>query len=66
VRHRTLIVDAGVAVAVAALVLILAPGLAVAGMIAIFVLLVCGLSLALDAGAARRGRARRVRRAGRR
>jgi hypothetical protein len=60
------IVDAGVAVAVAAVVLILAPGLAVAGMIAIFVLLLCGLSLALDARAARRGRARRVRRAGRR
>jgi hypothetical protein len=66
VSHRTLIVDAGVAVAVAALVLIVAPGLAVAGMIAIFVLLLCGLSLALDARAARRGHVRRARRPGRR
>lgn len=52
--------DAAIAVALAALVLILSPGVAVAGLVAIVALIVCGISLLLDR---RRARARPVRRA---
>jgi hypothetical protein len=59
VRRRVLAIDVGVAVLLAALVLILAPGVAVAGMIAIAVLVGCAISLAWDARRARAGRWRR-------
>jgi hypothetical protein len=55
------VIDAGIAAALAALVLIVSPGLAVTGMIAIFVLLCCAISFAFDS----RARARRARRVSR-
>jgi hypothetical protein len=53
-----LAIDVGLAVLLAALVLILTPGVAVAGIIAIVVVVVCVISLVWDA---RRGRSRTVR-----
>jgi hypothetical protein len=46
---RTLLIDVGIAVAVAVIVLIVSPGLAITAIIAILVLLVCGISLLFDA-----------------
>ena len=60
-RRNTLLIDAGIAVAIAIAVLIISPGLAVAGMIAIAVLVACAISLVLDV---RRSRRRPVRRSG--
>lgn len=42
-------IDLAIAVVLAALVLIISPGVAIAGMIAVLVLVVCGLSFALSA-----------------
>jgi hypothetical protein len=64
--RRLLLIDAGIAVVLAALVLIISPGLAVTGMIAIFVLLVCGISIALQSRRARRRSRRSSRPASRR
>jgi hypothetical protein len=64
VRPPTLAIDAGIAALLAALVLIVSPGLAIAAIIAISVVLVCSISFAVDA-LSRRGwpprRRRRVR-----
>jgi hypothetical protein len=60
-RRNVLAIDAGIAVVLALLVLIISPGLAVAGMIAILILLVCGVSFALESRAARGRRTNRVR-----
>ena len=57
-RRDTLLVDAGIAAAVAIGVLIISPGLAVTAIIATIVLVVCGLSLLIDI---RRSRGRRSR-----
>lgn len=54
-RRSTLIVDAGIAAVVAIVVVVLSPGLAIVGLIAILLLLVCGVSFAWD----RLARARR-------
>jgi hypothetical protein len=62
VRRNLLAIDAGIAAVLALLVIIISPGLAVAGMIAILILLVCGVSFALDSRAARARRAKAVRR----
>jgi uncharacterized membrane protein len=62
VRNRLLMIDAGAAVVLAALVLIFTPGVAVAGMIALVVVLVCAVSFVLEA---RRARSRAVARRGR-
>jgi hypothetical protein len=59
VRRKTLAVDVGIAAAIAVLVLIISPGAAITGMIAIFVLVVCAVSFALDSRARRARRARR-------
>jgi Flp pilus assembly protein TadB len=48
VRREVLAIDLAVAVILAALVLILSPGVAVAGMIALIVLLVCVFSVVWD------------------
>jgi Flp pilus assembly protein TadB len=48
VRPKLLAVDIGLAVALAALVLIISPGVAVSGMIALLVLVVCAISFALN------------------
>jgi ABC-type bacteriocin/lantibiotic exporter with double-glycine peptidase domain len=58
VRRNTLVVDAVIAVALAALVLIVAPGLAIVAMFAILVLIICGVSFLLDAKHVRAGRRR--------
>jgi hypothetical protein len=58
VGRNTLVADALFAAVLAALVLILAPGLAIVGMLAILVLIVCGVSLLLDAKQVRAGRRR--------
>ena len=47
-RRKTLVVDTGLAMALAALALIVSPGVAVSGMIALLVLLLCAVSFALD------------------
>lgn len=56
--RRTLVIDAGIAVLVAALVLILAPGLAIVGIIALLVVLVCAISFLVEARRRRRGHPR--------
>jgi hypothetical protein len=53
VRRNVLLADIAVAVVLAAVVLVVSPGLAVAAMIALVVIVVCAVSFALDA---RRGR----------
>jgi uncharacterized membrane protein len=58
VRRNTLVADAVIAVALAALALILAPGLAIVGMLAILVIIICGLSFLLDAKQVRADRRR--------
>jgi ABC-type bacteriocin/lantibiotic exporter with double-glycine peptidase domain len=57
-KSNTLVIDLAFAVAVAVIVLIVSPGLAITGIIAIFVLLVCGISYVFDA---RRAGSRRTR-----
>jgi len=57
-----MIVDIGIAVLLALLVVILSPGLAVVGLMAVFVLVVCAISFAIDAGRGRRRAARARRR----
>jgi ABC-type bacteriocin/lantibiotic exporter with double-glycine peptidase domain len=47
-RQRTLVIDAAIAAALAALLLIFASGIAVVAIIAIAVLVVCGLSLVFE------------------
>jgi len=59
VRREVLAIDLAVAVVLAALVLILSPGVAVAGMIALIVLLVCVFSVVWDIRRGRRGGSRR-------
>ncbi len=56
-RHKTLAVDLGIALALAACVLILAPGVAIDGLIAIAAGTLCAISYALEA---RFRRSRRV------
>jgi hypothetical protein len=53
VRRDVLLADIGIAVLAAVLVLVITPGVAVAGMIAILVLVACAVSLVVDS---RRGR----------
>jgi hypothetical protein len=55
-RRNTLLIDAGIAVLLAVLTLIVAPGLAVVGMIALLVLVICAVSFVIDG---RRQRSRR-------
>jgi hypothetical protein len=57
VTRNTLLVDFGIAALLAILVLILAPGLAAVAIIALFVMVVCAVSLVLDL---RRGGSRRA------
>lgn len=47
-RRNTLLVDAGIAVVLAILVVVISPGLAVVGLLALLVLLVCAVSFAID------------------
>jgi ABC-type bacteriocin/lantibiotic exporter with double-glycine peptidase domain len=47
-RRNTLLVDAGIAVVLAILVIVISPGLAVVGLLAILVLLVCAVSFGVD------------------
>ena len=58
--RRTLTVDAGIAAAIVVLVLIISPGAAVTGMIAILVLVACALSFVINSRARRAARARRA------
>ncbi len=55
--RNVLMVDLAIAVAVAVIVLIISPGYAISGLLAIIVLLVCGISLMRE----RRAGGRRVR-----
>jgi hypothetical protein len=48
VRRNTLLVDAGIALLLAILVIVISPGLAVVGLLALLVLLVCAVSFGLD------------------
>jgi hypothetical protein len=58
--RNVLVADLAIAVAVAVIVLIISPGYAISGLLAIIVLLVCGVSLLRE----RRGGGRRLRSAG--
>jgi predicted Co/Zn/Cd cation transporter (cation efflux family) len=58
-RRTTLLIDLALAAVVAALVLIVSPGLAIAAIIALIVVVVCGISLLVGWW---RGRVRRRRR----
>lgn len=57
-NRQVLLIDVGIALLVALLVLIITPGIAVAGMLALLVLVICAISFVVDA------RRRRVRPAG--
>ena len=46
---RHVLVDVGLAIGIAALVLLIAPGLAVVAIVALLVLAACGVSLAVEA-----------------
>jgi hypothetical protein len=59
VKREVLAIDLAVAVILAALVLIISPGVAVAGIIALIVLLICVLSVVWDIRRRRRGGTRR-------
>lgn len=54
----SLLVDVGIALLIGALVLLLSPGLAVAGIIALAIAVVCGISLLWSAARTRRRRRR--------
>lgn len=53
--RRVLSVDLAIAVAVAVIVLIISPGYAISGLLAIIVLLICGVSLLRERRGAARG-----------
>ena len=57
-RRNTLLVDAAIALAIAGLVLIVSPGLAVVAILAVAALVVCGASFAVAAWRGRRARRR--------
>ncbi len=57
-RRNILLTDAAIAAVIAIIVLIISPGIAVTGMIALAVLIVCAISLVLDIRRSRRPRAR--------
>jgi ABC-type bacteriocin/lantibiotic exporter with double-glycine peptidase domain len=48
VSRNTLLIDAGIAAALAILILVIAPGLAVVGLLALLVVIVCAISFVLD------------------
>jgi ABC-type bacteriocin/lantibiotic exporter with double-glycine peptidase domain len=54
IKWQTLGIDLAIAVVVAAIILIVAPGLAVVGIVAIAILLVCAITLAVGASRRRR------------
>jgi hypothetical protein len=61
-RHRIQAIDFGIAAVLAALVLIVSPGVAVAGMIAVVIMIVCGVSVVLEGRRRRPARVSRPRR----
>jgi hypothetical protein len=61
VNRNVLLVDLGIAIVAAAIVLAVAPGLAIAGLIALLVLIACAISFRRES---RRRRAARVARRG--
>jgi Flp pilus assembly protein TadB len=56
VIRNALLVDAAIAVVLAILVIVLSPGIAVVGLVATLVVVVCGVSLAFDRRRRRRRR----------
>lgn len=58
-RLKPVVVDVIVAVVLAAIVLIVSPGAAVTGILALLFLIVCGITLLFDSRRARRSRAPR-------
>lgn len=57
-RRNTLVVDVAIALAIAGLILIVAPGLAIVAILAVLALLVCGASFAAVGWRRRRARRR--------
>lgn len=53
--RNTLLVDAGIALVLAILVIVISPGLAVVGLLAFLVVLICALSLVRDRRRRHRG-----------
>ena len=47
-RRNTLLVDAGIALVLAILLIVISPGLAVVGLVALLVVLACGISFGID------------------
>jgi hypothetical protein len=60
-QGRIVVIDAGIAVLLAVLVLVVSPGIAVTGMIALLVVVVCAVSFALERWLGRRRGPQRVR-----
>jgi hypothetical protein len=58
VTRRPAVIEVGVAIAIAALIFVLQPGVAFGALLALLVLLVCAASLAFDRRRARRPRRR--------
>jgi len=48
VRRNTLLIDAGIAAVLAIVVIVIAPGLAVVGIVALLVVIVCAISFVFD------------------
>ncbi len=53
-RRNTLAIDAGIAVLIAVLILVISPGLAITGLIALLALLGIGISFLIDSRRSRR------------
>jgi len=62
VRRNTLLIDFTIALAAMIVLVVVSPGLAIVGLIALLVLVVCGLSLLFDVWRRRRGGAPPTRR----
>ena len=63
-RAKLLLVDVGIAIVVATVILAISPGLAVAALLALMTLAACGISFRRDSRRRRRARAARRRTAG--
>jgi hypothetical protein len=55
VRRNTLMIDFAIALGAMIVLVVVSPGLAIVGLIAVLVLMVCGLSLLFDGWRRRRG-----------
>jgi hypothetical protein len=62
VKRSTLAIDVGIAAALAAFVLVVSPGVAIGAIVAILIVIACGVSLAIERVTGRSRRDARTRR----